>query len=148
MGFTTGRGRRSQPERRVALFVGVIIGFGLLLVGAVLGVVSPTIDVQGQVNLYEAVTRTGPDGCSGQGAYADLREGKKIRVSAGRFESAPSLSAGYRWTDGACIFQFRTGVPKGRRTYVIDTGHGEPTSFGEADLSRPVVLIIGSPSPP
>ncbi len=90
-----------------------------------------------------------PDGktCSGRGEYADLQYRKEVSVSAGGSEFLLALEDGFVAGDNECFFPFRGSVPKGMGTYTFDPGHGARRSFTEAELARPVVLVIGTPPP-
>jgi hypothetical protein len=109
---------------------------------------SDSVAVEGHVELYAGViTPSGPDGCSGQGSYADLHEGQRILVHAGNLFTQAALGKGILSKDGGCLFAFSVRMPKGQGKYVVDPGHGAKRTFSESDLSQELVLTV-VPNPP
>jgi hypothetical protein len=107
---------------------------------------SDCIDFYGQVNLYTGVAvSAGGRTCSGQAEYADLHYRTVVSMSAGDSETLLMLDDGFVAGANECFFPFRASVPKGMGTYTFDPGHGARRTLTEAQLARPVILVIGTP---
>lgn len=103
--------------------------------------------VYGQVNLYGiAFASDQRGGCTGQGAYADLREGATIRMSGPDGGEHVRLGPGRLSGDGGCVFSFAFSFPGKAGTYTFDAGHGVQRTVPAPELSHPVILSIVPPS--
>jgi hypothetical protein len=128
----------------IAAAVGVLVA--LVAIGVMMAIsIGPEIQFYGQVELYGSdIGSDGRGGCVGLGPYADLHEDTRIHVDGENAGTRVSLSPGFRSTDGGCFFPFAGLLPAGGVSYTFDLGYAGKRTIAEADMSRPVLLVIGT----
>jgi hypothetical protein len=145
-GFGTSRRRLTIQHRLLIGLAGIVVVLFAQALPYMLG--HGGIDVYGQVGLLPGdFASDGAGRCSGQGRYAELRNGNKIKVTSGNTLDAPVLGDGHL-VNGRCEFPFHVEVPKGQGTYVFEAQPVARWTVAEADLARRLELTVDKSSAP
>jgi hypothetical protein len=108
------------------------------------------IAVQGTLSLLDNSGVRPIDGqtCEGTGEYAAIKEGGTITVTGANGQFVAEGRIGRGVLDGGegfhtCELTFAVNVPTGHGSYEFDVAGYGSTSIEEADLHRPMDLMIG-----
>jgi hypothetical protein len=108
------------------------------------------ISVQGTLSLLDNSGVRPLDGqaCEGMGEYAAIKEGGPITVTDANGEFVAEGRIGRGVLDGGegfhtCALPFAVNVPAGHGSYEVEVAGYGSTSIDEADLHRPMDLMIG-----